>query len=112
MTTLDPARFFGLDADVGSLECGKGADIALIDLRQPHLASATMPLYRITYNATGQDVSSVLVEGRVVMHERRDETIAEATVLAHAGREAERMLQRTGLSHLPATPASFLGRPL
>jgi cytosine/adenosine deaminase-related metal-dependent hydrolase len=107
MTTLDPAQFFGLDADVGSLECGKSADIALIDLRQPHLSPATMPLYQIAYNATGQDVSTVLVAGEVVMYERRVETINETLVLARARREAERMLERTGLSHLLATPDSF-----
>lgn len=107
MTTRDPARFFGLEAEVGSLDIGKSADIALVDLRRPHLAPATMPLYQIAYNATGQDVDTVLVAGRVVMQGRCVEAIDEAAVLARARTEAERMLERTGLAHLLETPASF-----
>ncbi len=107
MTTLEPAQFFGMGAEVGSLELGKSADIALIDLRKPHLAPGMMPLYQIAYNATGQDVDTVLVAGKVVMQGRQVETIDEAAVLARARAEAERMLERTGLSHLLATPESF-----
>ena len=40
MTTIGAARALGLDAQLGSLEAGKKADIVLVDMRKPHLISA------------------------------------------------------------------------
>lgn len=107
MTTLDPARFFGLDGMLGSLERGKSADLALVDLRKPHLSPATMPLYQLAYHATGQDVHTVMVGGEVVVEGGVAARVDEAGVLHGARREAERMLDRTGLRRLLDTPASF-----
>ncbi len=107
MTTLEPAEFFGFGAELGSLATGKRADIALVDLAKPHLAPASMPLYQIAYSATGQDVDTVVADGEIVMEGRRLTRIDEGAVLDAARREAKRMIERTGLSHLLATPDSF-----
>jgi 5-methylthioadenosine/S-adenosylhomocysteine deaminase len=106
MTTRDPARFFGL-ADRGTLEVGKRADLILVDLDKPHLAPATMPLYQLHYGATGQDVDTVVVDGKVVMEDRKLALVDEAKIVATAKDEAHAMLARTGLLGLTATPASF-----
>ncbi len=37
MITIDAARAIGMDHEIGSLESGKKADIAIIDMRKPHL---------------------------------------------------------------------------
>jgi len=107
MTTLEPAEFFGYGAERGSLAAGKQADIALVDLAKPHLAPGNMPLYQIAYSATGQDVDTVVVDGEIVMEGRRLTRIDEGAVLDAARREAEGMIERTGLSHLLDTPDSF-----
>jgi cytosine/adenosine deaminase-related metal-dependent hydrolase len=107
MTTLDPARFFGLDATLGSLEPGKSADLVLVDLRKPHLAPGLMPLYQLAYHATGQDVHTVMVAGRVVVREGVATLADEASVLRNARSQAGQMLDRTGLHSLLETPPSF-----
>jgi 5-methylthioadenosine/S-adenosylhomocysteine deaminase len=107
MATSDPAEFFGLGAELGTLAPGKQADIVLVDLDKPHMTPATMPLYQLAYGATGQDVDTVLVGGEIVMEKRQLANVDEAAVLVRARREADRMLERTGLSHLLATPDSF-----
>lgn len=107
MTTLDPAEFFGYGTELGSLAAGKRADIVLIDLAKPHLAPGNMPLYQIAYAATGQDIDTVVVDGEIVMEGRRLTQVDETAILDDAHREAARMIERTGLSHLLATPDSF-----
>lgn len=70
MATLGGARVLGLDKVIGSLEVGKRADIIVIDLNQPHLT----PFYNadiVVYAASGRDVSTVIIDGRLIMDKRR-----------------------------------------
>jgi cytosine/adenosine deaminase-related metal-dependent hydrolase len=69
-----------------------------------------MPLYRIAYFANGNDVSTVLVNGRVLMRDRRVLSVNEDEVLVMAQREADAAIKRTGLERLKATPEGFWGR--
>lgn len=107
MATREPARFFQVEGDRGSIEAGKTADIILVDMHKPHLWPAMMPLYQLVYAATAQDVDTVVIGGRVAMRGRTVAGIDESAILATARREAERALERTGLAHLLETPASF-----
>jgi cytosine/adenosine deaminase-related metal-dependent hydrolase len=110
MVTIDAARALGLEDEIGSLEPGKKADIILLDLFRPHLMPLNMPLYRVAYFANGNDVATVLVDGRILMRDRRVLSVDEAEVLELAQREAEAALRRTGLEHLVRTPEGFWGR--
>jgi cytosine/adenosine deaminase-related metal-dependent hydrolase len=69
-----------------------------------------MPLYRVAYFANGNDVSTVLVNGRVLMRDRRVLSVNEEDVLMLAQREADAAIQRTGLEKLKETPEGFWGR--
>jgi cytosine/adenosine deaminase-related metal-dependent hydrolase len=109
MATIDAARALGVDDEIGSLEPGKKADIILIDMFRPHLYPANMPLYRVAYFANGNDVETVIVNGEVLMLDRRVLTVDEVAVLQQAQREIEAALDRTGLQHLVATPEGFWG---
>jgi 5-methylthioadenosine/S-adenosylhomocysteine deaminase len=79
MATIDAARALGLGLHTGSLEAGKRADIILIDLDSPHL----VPLYDVysylVYAVGRGDVSTVLIDGQVVM---RDHTLLTVDVSA------------------------------
>jgi 5-methylthioadenosine/S-adenosylhomocysteine deaminase len=71
MATLDGARLLGLERQIGTVEVGKSADLILIDLDQPHLT----PLYNVSshlvYTASGSDVSSVIIDGKIVLRNRK-----------------------------------------
>lgn len=110
MVTIDAARALGMDADIGSLEVGKKADLILIDWFRPHMVPMNMPLYRVAYFANGNDVSTVLVNGRILMRDRVVLTVNETDVLNLAQREADAAIRRTGLDSLLRTPEGFWGR--
>lgn len=110
MVTVDAAKALGMEKDIGSLEVGKKADIILIDWWRPHMVPMNMPLYRVAYFANGNDVSTVLVNGRVLMRDRRVLSVNEDSVLTMAQREADLAIKRTGLGRLVETPEGFWGR--
>jgi cytosine/adenosine deaminase-related metal-dependent hydrolase len=111
MITCDAARALGMAEEIGSLEVGKRADIAIVALRQPHLWPGDMPLFRLVCFAVGSDVETVLVGGRVVMAGRQVLTVEEDAVLEDATREISLAVQRTGLQAMLETPAGFWGAP-
>ena len=110
MVTIDAARALGMDGRVGSLEVGKQADVITVDLRKPHLAPANMPVWRVVCFANGQDVDTVVVDGRVLMEGRRVPHVDVADVLAAAEAETAAMLARTGFGPMLAEPATLWGR--
>ena len=110
MVTVDAAKALGMEQEIGSLEAGKKADVILIDWFRPHLVPMNMPLYRVAYFANGNDVSTVLVDGKVLMRDRRVLSVNEEEVLLLAQREAEAAIKRTGLERLVDTPEGFWGR--
>ena len=110
MVTIDAARALGMADEIGSLEPGKKADVILIDAARPHMAPMNMPLYRVAYFANGNDVSTVVVNGRVLMRDRVVLSVDEGTVVAMAEREAAAAIARTGLDSLTRTPEGFWGR--
>jgi cytosine/adenosine deaminase-related metal-dependent hydrolase len=67
-----------MEREIGSLEAGMKADLILIDWFWPHMMPMNMPLYRVAYFANGNDVRTVLVNGRVVMRDRTVLTVNEA----------------------------------
>jgi 5-methylthioadenosine/S-adenosylhomocysteine deaminase len=75
MATRMGAQVMGMDKEVGSLEPGKKADIALVDLRQPHLVPRYHILSHLVYSARASDVRTVIVNGKVVVENRTLKTV-------------------------------------
>lgn len=109
MVTIDAARALGMGHEIGSLEVGKKADIILVDLFKPHLMPLNMPVHRITSFATGADVCTTIVDGKLLMEDGKVLTVDESEVMEGAQAATERMLQRTGLHHLLALPPNLWG---
>jgi len=107
MITIDAARALGLDSELGSLEEGKKADVVLINAQKPHLYPLWQEPLRLVYQASGHDVETVIVDGRIVMENRKAQTVDEAAVLAEAQSEAEKMLDRTGFRKSAELPERF-----
>jgi cytosine/adenosine deaminase-related metal-dependent hydrolase len=110
MVTIDAANALGMGAEIGSLEPGKRADIITIDMQKPHLAPHNMPIWRLACFANGQDVDTVLVDGRVLMQGRQVPHVDIAEVLAEAQAETDQMLARTGFGPMLEEPAAIWGR--
>ncbi len=65
--TIGGARALGLDAELGSIEVGKRADLVVFDFRRPHLRPMTDVLGTLVHTGQGRDVETVIVEGEVVV---------------------------------------------
>lgn len=105
MTTIEAAKAFGIDRDVGSIEIGKRADIILVDTKKPHLQPAVMPLHQLLMYANAADVSTVVIDGRVAMENR--EVSDEADILEASRAQCSIMLDRSALRPSLGLPESF-----
>jgi 5-methylthioadenosine/S-adenosylhomocysteine deaminase len=70
MATINGAKALGLEDRVGSIEPGKLADLIIVDTRKPHLAPMHSYYSQLVYAASGADVKTSIIGGRVVMHDR------------------------------------------
>ncbi len=67
MATIDSAKALGLGDKLGSLEKGKIADLILINMKKPHMNPRFDPRANVVYNANGNDVDTVIVDGKIVV---------------------------------------------
>jgi 5-methylthioadenosine/S-adenosylhomocysteine deaminase len=94
MATMDGARAMGLEAEIGSLEVGKKADLVAFDFRRPHLYPAVNPVGTLVHTGQGRDVELVMVDGRVVV-ENGDLVLADMkSLLSDAGKAADALWAR------------------
>jgi 5-methylthioadenosine/S-adenosylhomocysteine deaminase len=93
MATRGGAKALGLEALVGSLEAGKRADIVLIDVRQPELTPMYDVYSHLVYAIKGAHVKTVLVDGRVILRDRKMLTLDESAVMAKAREIQKRILE-------------------
>lgn len=92
MATIESAKLLGIDGEVGTLEVGKQADLILIDLDKPHLQPVHDLHSLIAYSATGADVDTTIVGGRILMHKRRLTTMSWENVQREAAQRASRLV--------------------
>ena len=97
MATLGGARAVGMEDRIGSLEAGKRADLVVVGLDSPRLHPLFDPVSDLVYAAKGADVRHVVIEGRVVMRDRRVLTLDEKAILAEADRLRDQV--RRSLAH-------------
>jgi 5-methylthioadenosine/S-adenosylhomocysteine deaminase len=71
LATIQGAKALGLDAVIGSLEIGKKADVIIIDAHKPHLIPVYNPVSHMVYAAQGSDVRDVIVNGRLLVQNRK-----------------------------------------
>jgi 5-methylthioadenosine/S-adenosylhomocysteine deaminase len=98
MATINGAKALRLDAQIGSLEVGKQADVVVLDAAQPHLAPRHDPVALLVYSAQAADVSTVIVDGRVLLEERVLTTLDQGLLLELATAQTQRLLQRAATS--------------
>lgn len=92
---LDMATRDGADAlhrpDLGRIQVGATADLALVDFRRPHLVPRFDVVSHLVYAAGAGDVSTTIVNGNVLMADGKVETLQQAEVLRAAQEVAQRL---------------------
>ena len=91
MATIDGAKALGLDAEVGSLEVGKRADLAIVRLDRLHATPARDVVSAVVYSVQPDDVETVLIDGNFVLRDRKLLTIDEKETITSARSEVERL---------------------
>lgn len=71
MLTIGGARVLRMDDKIGSLEAGKRADIIILDMNQPHAHPVYNIYSLIIYSLRGSDVETVMVDGRLMVQDRK-----------------------------------------
>jgi len=84
MATIRGARALGMGARIGSLETGKRADLITVSTAAARLAPLYDPISHLVYAVNGADVRNSIVDGRVLMRDRKVLTLESAAVIADA----------------------------
>lgn len=101
LATIGGAQAMGLEKETGSLEVGKKADLAIVDLGGMH----TSPLLgkekvysQLVYQARSSDVALTMVNGRIVMENRVLTTIDEEEVKNRCNAAIARIAKNAGIN--------------
>jgi 5-methylthioadenosine/S-adenosylhomocysteine deaminase len=98
LATINGAKAFGLEKRLGSLIPGKQADIILISYRTPHTLPKHNPYATITYATRDENVQSVIINGKIVMKDRKVLPIDEMKLFQEAQKKRKELLERAGFN--------------
>jgi len=84
MATIRGAKAIHQDKEIGSLEAGKRADVIVVDIQSTHQIPVYNVYSQLVYATKASDVETVLINGKIVMDNRRVLTIDERAVRAKA----------------------------
>jgi 5-methylthioadenosine/S-adenosylhomocysteine deaminase len=79
--TIGGAKSVGLQSEIGSIEEGKRADLALLSLDSPRFTPLNDPVVHLVYAENGASVETVLVDGKVVVRHHELVQVSEHDVL-------------------------------
>jgi 5-methylthioadenosine/S-adenosylhomocysteine deaminase len=92
MATLSGAKALGMAERIGSLEVGKKADVIVLDTHKPHLTPMYNPYSHLVYAAKGSDVSHSLINGKLVLEDRKLLSLDLEEVLGRAEEMSQKVL--------------------
>ncbi len=93
MATIRGARSLHLDKMIGSLETGKRADIAIIDVDGLHQTPSYNVYSTLVYSTKSTDVRTVVINGRIVMLNRRLLTLNENVIKKDANAYRKKIIE-------------------
>ena len=94
MATILGAKALRLDSMIGSIERGKKADLITIGLDSPHAVPMYNVYSQLVYALKGSDVNDVMVNGKVIVRDRKMLTVDKTAVFAKAA-EYQRSVARS-----------------
>jgi 5-methylthioadenosine/S-adenosylhomocysteine deaminase len=75
MATIEGAKALLWENEIGSIDVGKKADLSIISLKKPHLCPVYNEASHLVYAVKASDVETVIINGRIVMENRRLTTL-------------------------------------
>ena len=93
MATIRGARALGMEEMTGSIQVGKKADLAILDLRTPSMTPRNDLLAGLCYSANGSEVDTVIIDGEITMENRKVLTLDEERIY----KEISRICRRLGI---------------
>ena len=97
MATREGARALDMDAEIGSVEVGKRADLILVDRKRPHLAPDADPWSTLVYAARGTDVRLTMVDGEILTRDFALLHVDSEEIAATARTAAAELATRAGI---------------
>jgi 5-methylthioadenosine/S-adenosylhomocysteine deaminase len=91
MATIIGARALHMEAMIGSIEKGKRADVFMIRLNEPHAVPIYNVYSQLAYALKASDVADVMVNGRVIVRDKKITSIDPGPVVAKAAEYQERV---------------------
>jgi 5-methylthioadenosine/S-adenosylhomocysteine deaminase len=91
MATMGGARALGLDRIIGSLEPKKRADVIVVSMRAARQTPLYDPVSHLVYTTRGDDVRDTIVNGRVLMRDRKVLSLDAEAVLKDARAMADKV---------------------
>ena len=92
MATIEGARVLNLDHEIGTVEVGKKADLIFINTNKTHLYPENDLCTNLVYSANGSDVDTVMIDGKIIMQNRKLLTINEKHVKKNIAKVVKRLL--------------------
>lgn len=93
MATIEGAKVLGLEEEIGTIEVGKKADMIFIKNDKIHLCPDNDVCTNIVYSANGADVDSVMIDGNLIMQNRKMLNLNEKEVMRKVKKIAKRLLE-------------------
>ncbi len=98
MATIAGARALGLENEIGSLEIGKRADVIVVALNEIHsVPRAGQLASTLVYSAQANDVRDVVIDGSIVLRERKLAGANEDSIVADAILQRKSLMVRAGI---------------
>ncbi|HTM03719.1 MAG TPA: amidohydrolase family protein [Vicinamibacterales bacterium] len=91
MATIGGARAMGMDKQIGSLEPGKHADLIVVNMSAARQTPMYDPISHLVYVTRGDDVRTTIVNGKVLMRDRKMLTLDEDAILRDARMWADKV---------------------
>ena len=71
LATIEGAKCLGLENIIGSIELGKKADISMFDLHSLNTSTMHEPIKSIVYSSNQENVSDVIIDGKIILKDRK-----------------------------------------
>ena len=94
MATVEGSKALLWESEIGTIEVGKKADLVIIDFKKPHLCPLHSEISHLVYAAKASDVETVIINGKIVMKNRKITTVKIDSVMKEATKAKERLLMK------------------